>query len=86
MSDNKGPGNYGMAHGRSSTMADYDALPPVIRKFYQDCPYNYGVSGTIDFLAAYGVEKTLSEAKKRLAFAVKMAVIDSYGPDHPQAQ
>lgn len=85
MADNYGSVNYGFSTS-SSTMDDYDAMPPEVREFYREAPYNYSVANGAALAREHGVEAFMVKAKPALAKSIRMAVIDSYGPDHPQAQ
>lgn len=67
----------------ASTMADFDALPPHIRKILRDAPYSISASAVLEQIKAgsglYGIEYAIH-------LTMKESTRLTYGPDHPQAK
>jgi hypothetical protein len=59
-------------------LAEYDALPPAYRRLVANAPYNIAV----DRLTTV----SLAALRTTLDRVTRQSVLDTYGPDHPQAR
>ena len=64
----------------------YDAMPPSIRKMFQEAAFNYLVSTRTFNQAIKDEGKCLRRLKRVGEKNIGIAAMETYGPDHPQAR
>lgn len=76
-----------VARPKEADVAAYEALPPALRLFIQDAPYNLDC---VSILQAWKSGRTipslLAEMSSTLEKAVRANILMQYGPTHPHAQ